>query len=821
MDVKSAFLYGTIEEEVYVTQLPQFKDPNHLDKVYKVVKALYGLHQAPRAWYETLANYLLGNGFKRGKIDHILFIKKQKGEILLVHMSSMGELTFFLGLQVQQKEDGVFISQDKYIAEILKKFNYTDVKSASTPVDLEKPLVKDGDADDIDVHLYKSMIGSLMYLTASRQDIIYLKGKPTLGLWYSRDSPFELVAYTDSDYARATQDRKSTTGGCMLLGNKLIPWQFKKKTMVATSTTKAEYVAVANLLKKGFDAGRSWVTEWKGLRLLLLAKKQSRTMVTSIGPNPWQHLMDQVLRELVQVAFDHYRDAFSVIYLIYAHSSTVMSDESTVTYTEGSGRRVIGPASPDYYLAPSATVTPFQTLSWAGISEYMPQKDEVFLAEEQPLPTAASPTAQSPDYVPESNPKEDPEEDDDEDPKEDPAPSTKETEPFKTDKSAATPPPHPVYRVTARISIPALVPTLVWSDVEIPFPPLPPIPSPSLPLSPPLPVSAPPPASPIRPLGYRAAMIRLRAEAASTSYLLPLPPPIILSHTRLDAPSSGTPPLLLPSTNRREDRPEVTLSPQKRLGIALGPTYEVGESSSAAAARPARGLRADYGFVATMDREIRHDLERDVGYGITDSWDEIVEAMQGTPVVTDVAEFSQRMTEFETRVRQDTNEIYMRDRRAHARTARLMETEARMSREAWGRSIDASDLARVEVMSLRTTVLAQQLEIRELQSANRRRQTALIDQGVTAALAARDANRSTNDDASHNSGTCVRRTKRAARECTYTDFIKCQPLNFKGMEGVAGLSQRFKRMESVFHISNCTVENQVKFSTCTLHSVAL
>ncbi|GKA60350.1 uncharacterized mitochondrial protein-like protein [Tanacetum coccineum] len=112
-------------------------------------------------------------------------------------MSSMGELTFFLGLQVQQKEDGIFISQDKYVAEILKKFNYSDVKSASTPVDLEKPLVKDGDADDVDVHLYRSMIGSLMYLTASRPDIM--------------DSPFELVAYTDSDYAGATQDRKSTT----------------------------------------------------------------------------------------------------------------------------------------------------------------------------------------------------------------------------------------------------------------------------------------------------------------------------------------------------------------------------------------------------------------------------------------------------------------------------------------------------------------------------------------------------------------------------------------------------------------------------------
>ncbi|GJZ90758.1 hypothetical protein Tco_0662685, partial [Tanacetum coccineum] len=320
----------------------------------------------------------------------------------------------------------------------------------------------------------------------------------------------------------------------------------------------------------------------------------------------------------------------------------------------------------------------------------------------------------------------------------DQSPSAEEIEPFETDESVATPPPHPAYRVTARISIPAPVPTPVWSDAEVvrllsistppssslsPWSsPLPQIPSPLLPpilsplpvSSPPLPVSTPPPASPICPLGYRAAMIRLRAEAASTSHSLPLPPPIILSHTRPDAPLSGTPPLHLLSTDRRANRPEVTLPSRKRLGIALGPRYEVGESSSAAATRPVGGLRADYGFVATMDREIKHDLERDVGYGITDSWDEIVEAMQGTPVVTDVVEFSQRMTEFETRVRRDTYKVYTRlDDEQSGR--QLLDGRLNM--------LFRDRRAHAQVMSLCTTVLAQQSQIRELQSADRRRQT--------------------------------------------------------------------------------------------------
>nr|GFA56775.1 putative ribonuclease H-like domain-containing protein [Tanacetum cinerariifolium] len=137
-------------EEVYVCQPLGFEDHNYPEKVYKVVKELYQLHQAPRAWYETLANYLLENGFQRRKIDQTLFIKKQKDDIMLLmkdkfQMSSMGELTFFLGLQVNQKPDGIFISHDKYVAEILRKFGLTYRKSASTPIDTEKPLLKDPD----------------------------------------------------------------------------------------------------------------------------------------------------------------------------------------------------------------------------------------------------------------------------------------------------------------------------------------------------------------------------------------------------------------------------------------------------------------------------------------------------------------------------------------------------------------------------------------------------------------------------------------------------------------------------------------------------
>ncbi|GJV15436.1 putative ribonuclease H-like domain-containing protein [Tanacetum coccineum] len=266
--------------------------------------------EATRIFLDFTSEHGFINGHIRGTIDKTLVIKKDKHDIILVQvyvddiilvqvyvddiifgstkkswcdefealmksrfqMSYIGELTLFLGLQVKQKEDGIFISQDKYVAEILKKFNFVNVKTASTPIETQKPLVKDEEASDVDVHLYRSMIGSLMYLTASRPDIMfavcacsrfqvtpktshlsavkrifrYLKGKPKLSLWYPRVSSFDLEAYLDSDYAGANLDRKSTTGCCQFLGRRLISWQCKKQTIVATFTIEAEYVAAAN-----------------------------------------------------------------------------------------------------------------------------------------------------------------------------------------------------------------------------------------------------------------------------------------------------------------------------------------------------------------------------------------------------------------------------------------------------------------------------------------------------------------------------------------------------------------------------------------------
>ncbi|GKE28084.1 hypothetical protein Tco_1443468 [Tanacetum coccineum] len=335
------------------------------------------------------------------------------------------------------------------------------------------------------------------------------------------------------------------------------------------------------------------------------------------------------------------------------------------------------------------------------------------------MPAAASPTADSPGYVPEFDPEEEQEADDDEDPEEDPADypadqdDDEEEEPSGDDANdedededeeeeeehsgqlCTTCTSEEVERLLALTTPPSSPLTPLSS-------PLPQIPSPPLLVPPPVPVLPPsPPASPIRSLGYRAAMIRLRAEGTSTSYSPPLPPPIILSHTRPAAPSSRTPPLHLLSTKRREDSPEVCLPPRKRLCSTQGPRYVVGESSSAAAARPTIGCRADYGFVGTMDTEIRRRRAKEVGYGIRDVWVDPREAVEEVAPMT-LEGVNTRVTELAAVQEQDTQDIYAvigdtQDRQTqicqrvetlgddsqyHYETTRLLDQEALVSREA-------------------------------------------------------------------------------------------------------------------------------------------
>ncbi|GKA44308.1 retrovirus-related pol polyprotein from transposon TNT 1-94, partial [Tanacetum coccineum] len=191
MDVKSVFLYGTIEEEVYACQPPGFEDPQFPDKVYKVEKL------------------------------YMVYIKllEPANDAQEIPDEFYGELTFFLGLQLKQKDDGIFISQDKYVVDILKKFDFATVKTTSTLIETNKALLKDEEAEDVDVSRPDIMFAvcacarfqvtpKVLYLHVVKRIFRYLKGQPKLGIWYPRDSPFDLEAFSDSDYARASLDRK-------------------------------------------------------------------------------------------------------------------------------------------------------------------------------------------------------------------------------------------------------------------------------------------------------------------------------------------------------------------------------------------------------------------------------------------------------------------------------------------------------------------------------------------------------------------------------------------------------------------------------------
>nr|GEZ78632.1 retrovirus-related Pol polyprotein from transposon TNT 1-94 [Tanacetum cinerariifolium] len=238
MDVKTAFLNGILQEEVYVSQPPGFVSKQYPDHVYALDKALYGLKQAPRAWYDVLSQFLIESGFQKGSIDTTLFIKKKDLMVKRFEMSMMGEMKFFLRLQVNQFSNGIFINQSKYILDILKRFGMKNCDTAPTLMVEQAKLKLDLAGKLVDHTNYRTMIGSLMYVTSSRPDIMfvtcmcvryqanpnehhvlavkrifrYLKGTINLGLWYPKDSGFDLTAYSDADHAGCYLDRKITSG---------------------------------------------------------------------------------------------------------------------------------------------------------------------------------------------------------------------------------------------------------------------------------------------------------------------------------------------------------------------------------------------------------------------------------------------------------------------------------------------------------------------------------------------------------------------------------------------------------------------------------
>jgi hypothetical protein len=296
MDVKSAFLNGFLDKEVYVDQPPGYEVKDQEQKVYKLKKALYGLKQAPRAWYSRIDSYLIANGFSRSENEPTLYVKTDPpGNILLVciyvddmiytgnlmlqefktvmqkefEMTDMGLMRYFLGLEVDQSDQGIFICQHKYAADILKRFRMDKCKAAETPIAAGTRLSKQDTGPAVDSTLYKQMVGSFMYLTTTRPDLMYavslisrfmespkdshwkvgkiilryVAGTAGYGLWYTRTSDCTLTGYTDSDFAGCIDDRKSTAGYAFHFGSNLISWASKKQPIVSLSSAEAEYVA--------------------------------------------------------------------------------------------------------------------------------------------------------------------------------------------------------------------------------------------------------------------------------------------------------------------------------------------------------------------------------------------------------------------------------------------------------------------------------------------------------------------------------------------------------------------------------------------------
>ncbi|GJV75776.1 retrovirus-related pol polyprotein from transposon TNT 1-94 [Tanacetum coccineum] len=292
MDVKTTFLNGILREEVYVIQPDGFVDQDNPNHVYKLKKALYGLKQAPCSWYDLLSKFLLSQEFFKGTVDPTLFIKRQGKDILLVQiyvddiifasttpelcdqfskimclkfkMSMMGKISFFLGLQISQSPRGIFLNQSKYALESLKKYGMESSDPVDTPMVEKSKLDEDPQGKAVDPTHYRGMVGTLMYLTASRPDLTfvvcmcaryqakptekhlhavkrifkYLRGTVNRGLWYPKDSSIALTAYADADHAGCQDTRRSTSGSMQLLGDRLVSWSSKRQKSAAISSTK-------------------------------------------------------------------------------------------------------------------------------------------------------------------------------------------------------------------------------------------------------------------------------------------------------------------------------------------------------------------------------------------------------------------------------------------------------------------------------------------------------------------------------------------------------------------------------------------------------
>ncbi|KAD2805945.1 hypothetical protein E3N88_39322 [Mikania micrantha] len=300
LDVKSVFLNGELKETVYVEQPPGFIHKGEEHKVCKLKKALYGLKQAPRAWFKRIEGYFLREGFMKSQYDHTLFIKKEHKDVVIVslyvddliytgnnrelcesfkcsmmsefEMSDLGKMRYFLGVEVDQNKYGIQMHQKKYAKEIIEMFNMWEVNGVNNPIVPGALVTKTGDKNKVDESLYKSLVGSLMYLTVTRPDLMYavcfvsrfmadpreehlqvskrilryVKATYDYGLTYARNASLKLKVYMDSDYARDVDDRKSTSGYVCILSNAAVSWSSQKQEIVALSSTEAEYVAATS-----------------------------------------------------------------------------------------------------------------------------------------------------------------------------------------------------------------------------------------------------------------------------------------------------------------------------------------------------------------------------------------------------------------------------------------------------------------------------------------------------------------------------------------------------------------------------------------------